>query len=214
MPLWEMTLYMLLSFVLGSAVGFERKIRVKEAGIRTHAIVTAGACLITLTSKYGFGAGADGARLAAQIVSGIGFLGAGIIIYNRGALRGLTTAAGVWMCAGIGICVGVGMWELACISTAMLLVIQFLFHLPLRIFMWKRDQLLKFRFYMDEQTLSDIQRKFHYKKLHKCGYQQTENGLLCNLVIGVEDHDVLSMELETFMERHPCVQAIEFVDEV
>ncbi len=214
MPLWEMSLYVLIAFLLGSCVGFERKIRVKEAGIRTHAIVTAGACLMTLVSRFGFAGAADSARIAAQIVSGIGFLGAGIIIYNRGALRGLTTAAGVWMCAGIGMCVGVGMWPLACISTGMLLIVQFLFHLPFRIFQWRKDQLLKFKFIMTDETFAAIRETFHYKRLLKCGYQKTDTGLVCNLVIGVENNDILSMQLERFMEAYPGVLSIEFVDEV
>ncbi len=214
MPLWEMSLYVLIAFLLGGCVGFERKIRVKEAGIRTHAIVTAGACLITLVSRFGFGGMADNARVAAQIVSGIGFLGAGIIIYNRGALRGLTTAAGIWMCAGIGMCIGVGMWPLACISTGILLILQFLFHLPFRIFQWRKDQLLKFKFVMSDETFAAIRETFHYRRLLKCGYQKTESGLVCNLVIGVENTDILSMQLERFMEFYPGVLSIEFVDEV
>ena len=81
---------------LGFAIGFERKLRFKEAGIRTHTIVCAGSALIMVVSKYAFSDvnGYDGSRVAAQIVSGIGFLGAGMIIYRREAVHGLTTAAG------------------------------------------------------------------------------------------------------------------------
>ena len=93
---------MLLSVVLGFAIGFERKLRFKEAGIRTHTIVCAGSALIMVVSKYGFGDSieADASRVAAQIVSGIGFLGAGIIIYRKHEIHGLTTAAGVWATYG------------------------------------------------------------------------------------------------------------------
>ena len=88
----------LYAVVLGFAIGFERKLRFKEAGIRTHTIVCAGSALIMVVSKYAFSDSPDfdASRVAAQIVSGIGFLGAGMIIYRRQAVHGLTTAAGVW----------------------------------------------------------------------------------------------------------------------
>ena len=98
----------LVAVVLGFAIGYERKLRFKEAGIRTHTIVCVGSALIMVVSKYGFGdsAEADAARVAAQIVSGIGFLGAGIIVYRRHEIHGLTTAAGVWATAGVGMAAG------------------------------------------------------------------------------------------------------------
>ena len=100
-------LRLVISAVLGFAIGFERKARYKEAGVRTHTIVTVGSCIIMLVSKYGF-EGADSARVAAQIVSGIGFIGAGMIVYKRQAIQGLTTAAGIWTTAGVGMAVGAG----------------------------------------------------------------------------------------------------------
>ncbi len=92
-----------IALALGFAIGFERKLRSKEAGIRTHTIVCVGAALMMVVSKYGFGGvQADSARVAAQIVSGIGFLGAGIIMFRGQKMHGLTTAAGVWATAGVG----------------------------------------------------------------------------------------------------------------
>ena len=90
--MWEegrMILDLLLSVVLGFAIGMERRIRSKEAGIRTHTIVCVGSALMMIVSKYGFGDNADTARVAAQIVSGVGFLGAGIIIYRKQEIKGL-----------------------------------------------------------------------------------------------------------------------------
>ena len=96
-------LNVLLAAILGGAIGFERKLRFKEAGIRTHTIVSIGAALIMVVSKGGFEDGtADMSRVAAQIVSGVGFLGAGIIILRGQKMRGLTTAAGIWATAGVG----------------------------------------------------------------------------------------------------------------
>lgn len=120
-----------LALVLGFAIGFERKLRSKEAGIRTHTIVCVGAALMVVVGKYAFGdvKTADGARVAAQIVSGVGFLGAGIIMFRGQKMRGLTTAAGVWATAGVGMAAGGGLYIVATGATVMLIVIQCIFHI-------------------------------------------------------------------------------------
>lgn len=113
--------------LLGIVFGVERMLREKDAGIRTHFIVAIGACLMMLISKYGFGdmfGRADPSRIASQIVSGVGFLGAGLIIYQRESLHGLTSAAGIWLTAGVGMAVGAGMFIVP--TLACLLVIAFL----------------------------------------------------------------------------------------
>lgn len=119
----------------GAAIGIERTYRQKEAGIRTHIIVALGSALIMIVSKYGFfdiigyaeHVNLDGARLAAQVVTGISFLGAGIIVY-KGTVKGLTTAAGVWTTAGIGLAAGAGMYGIAVYSTLILLIVQIAIH--------------------------------------------------------------------------------------
>ena len=123
-------LNILLAVVLGFAIGYERKLRYKEAGIRTHTIVCAGSALIMVVSKYGFGDSieADASRVAAQIVSGIGFLGAGIIIYRKHEIHGLTTAAGVWATSGVGMAAGAGLYIVAAGATVILIGVQCLFH--------------------------------------------------------------------------------------
>lgn len=97
---------LLLSVLLGFIIGLERKMRSKEAGVRTHTIVCFGSALMMVISKHAFGSEADSARVAAQIVSGVGFLGAGMIVYKQHEVKGLTTAAGVWATAGIGMACG------------------------------------------------------------------------------------------------------------
>ena len=124
---------MLLSMVLGFMIGFERKMRFKEAGIRTHTIVCVGACLFTLVSIYGFSA-ADSARVAAQIVSGIGFIGAGMIFYNKQNIRGLTTAAGIWATAAIGMAAGAGMYVVSACASVIIIAVQWVLHLNIRAF--------------------------------------------------------------------------------
>ncbi|WP_238999474.1 MgtC/SapB family protein [Segeticoccus rhizosphaerae] len=121
---WTQIAELGIALVLSGLIGFEREIRGKAAGLRTHTIIGFGAALIVLVSKYGFtdvlGAHAtlDPSRVAAQIVSGIGFIGGGLIFVRRDAVRGLTTAASVWLTTGIGMAAGAGLPVLAVASTA------------------------------------------------------------------------------------------------
>jgi putative Mg2+ transporter-C (MgtC) family protein len=120
-----------LAALLGGAVGFEREIREREAGLRTHLLVSVGSALFTLVSAYAWsdwsfstprGIVFDPTRIAAQIVTGIGFLGAGAIIRQGLSVRGLTTAAGLWVVAAIGMAVGAGYYSAALIATGIVLV--------------------------------------------------------------------------------------------
>ena len=111
-----------LAAVLGMAIGIERTYRAKTAGIRTHFLVALGSALFMIVSRYGFGGTGDPGRVAAQIVSGIGFLGAGTIIMQKHVIHGLTTAAGMWVAAGIGMAAAAGLYVLAIVSTALTLV--------------------------------------------------------------------------------------------
>ncbi len=136
----EFLIRILVSCFCGACIGFERTKRLKEAGIRTHIIVCFAAALTMIISKYGFvdmstEAGflpgthsTDPARLAAQIVSGVSFLGAGIIFRNGNSVRGLTTAAGIWATAAIGLAIGSGMYVIGLIGTLIIAVIQIIMH--------------------------------------------------------------------------------------
>jgi len=122
---------LVLAFALSALVGLERQLRGRSAGLRTQAIVGTASALFMLVSKYGFmdvlsaHVVLDPSRVAAQIVSGIGFLGAGLILTRRGAVRGLTTAASVWETAAIGMAAGAGLWLLALAVTALHFVIAY-----------------------------------------------------------------------------------------
>ena len=127
----EVLLRVILAGVLGGAIGAEREIREREAGLRTHMLVSIGAALFTLVSAYGFsdfhfsnasGVTYDPTRIAAQVVTGIGFLGAGAIIRQGLSVRGLTTAASLWVVAAIGIATGAGYYSAALITTVVVLV--------------------------------------------------------------------------------------------
>ncbi|WBW50183.1 MgtC/SapB family protein [Peptoniphilus equinus] len=116
----------LLASSAGAIIGYEREHKNKKAGLRTHIIVALGACAAMLLSKYGFsGAEAyDPARIASQVVSGVGFLGAGLIFVRHNEVSGLTTAAGVWTTAVIAMCFGAGLYVVGTAATAIILMIQ------------------------------------------------------------------------------------------
>lgn len=124
---FELILRMVVASLIGIAIGAEREYRAKEAGIRTHFLVSLGSALFMIVSEYAFiglGINFDPARVAAQVVTGIGFLGAGTIIIQKQNIRGLTTAAGLWVTAGIGMATGAGMYLIG-ISAAVLALAAF-----------------------------------------------------------------------------------------
>jgi putative Mg2+ transporter-C (MgtC) family protein len=119
---WEALLRLAAAAGLGAAVGIERELREREAGIRTHLLVSLGSCLFTIVGAYGFedfGSKVDPTRVAAQIVTGIGFLGAGAIIREGISVRGLTTAGSLWIVAAIGMAAGAGYYWPAVAGTAL-----------------------------------------------------------------------------------------------
>lgn len=129
--------YLLRIFVAvlcGGAIGIERTLRQKDAGFRTHVIVALGASLMTVVSKYGFfdlvgtGISADATRIASNIITGISFLGAGMIFVKGANIKGLTTAAGIWATAAVAMALGAGLYFTGILSTVIIILIQVLFH--------------------------------------------------------------------------------------
>ncbi len=134
---WELLVRLLVACICGCIIGVERSFRQKEAGIRTHIILALGAALMMIVSKYGFfdlaqmdmnSLRADGSRIASNIVTGISFLGAGVIFVRGGSIKGLTTAAGIWATAGIGMALGAGMYTIGIACTLGMIIIQLLLH--------------------------------------------------------------------------------------
>ena len=127
--IWDFVWRLVLAALFGTIIGLDREYREKEAGFRTHFLVSLGSALMMIVSQYGFseilthdGVSLDPSRLAAQVVSGIGFIGAGTIIFNHQIVRGLTTAASLWATAGSGLTAGAGMSWLALAATILTLV--------------------------------------------------------------------------------------------
>lgn len=127
--IWDFVWRLVLAALFGTIIGLDREYQEKEAGFRTHFLVSLGSALMMIVSQYGFseilthdGVSLDPSRIAAQVVSGIGFIGAGTIIFNHQIVRGLTTAASLWATAGIGLTAGAGMSWLALAATILTLV--------------------------------------------------------------------------------------------
>lgn len=126
---------LLISSVCGALIGLERSKRQKDAGIRTHILVSLGATLIMIVSKEGFydvlthpSISLDPSRLASNVITGISFLGAGVIFVKNLSIRGLTTAAGIWATAGVGLAIGAGMYTIGVVAMLYMLLFQFILH--------------------------------------------------------------------------------------
>lgn len=128
----------LLAVVCGGVIGIERSHRQKGAGIRTHIIIAVGAAVMMIVSKYGFydvmkdGFSADPSRIASNIMTGMGFIGAGVIFVKNTSIKGLTTAAGLWATSGVAMAIGAGLYGVGFFTTGVMLALQILLHLCLR----------------------------------------------------------------------------------
>lgn len=148
----------ILAGVCGAFVGYERKNRGKGAGIRTHMVVALASALMMIVSKYGFTdtANADPSRVASTIVTGVGFLGAGMIYVQNRNILGLTTAAGVWATAGIGMAIGAGMYVIGILSSVIIVLAQIVLHKNLPIMHMPVEENLKFIIENRLETVEEI----------------------------------------------------------
>lgn len=149
----------LMASLCGCMIGYERTRRLKEAGVRTHCVVACGAALMMVVSKYGFADiiqngvylygsdGVDASRIASQVVTGVGFLGAGVIFRTGTSVKGLTTAAGIWATSAVGLAFGAGLYFIGWLTTIFIVAIQFLMH--------------KLHIGADAYTNQDITLQFH-----------------------------------------------------
>lgn len=171
---------LLLAAACGCIIGYERKNRGKGAGVRTHTIVALASALMMIISKYGFFdlsdysgmRGTDPARIAAQVVSGVGFLGAGMIYFNRHLVRGLTTAAGVWATAGVGLAMGAGLYAIAIAATVLVVLTQVILHKNYKVLHMPSEEILTVTMTDDEEAMD-----FLHNMLEK--YNISIGGMKC-----------------------------------
>ncbi len=207
----------LLSAVLGFMIGFERKHRSKEAGIRTHTVVCIGSALMMVVSKYGFidleGVNSDPARIAAQIVTGIGFLGAGMIVYKRRSIHGLTTAAGVWAAAGIGMACGAGLYVIAIGSTLLLIGAQIFFHSRIKWIRRKRNYELQITFYNQNSEYEEVKKLFGVEHFNKVIITREETGVKYTVTLSTID-EYRSERICKIMNEYKYILSVErYVEE-
>lgn len=221
---WHFIVRMLVSIVCGFAIGLERKSRSKEAGIRTHAIVCLASCLFMILSKYltaplfsdisGNSFDGDATRIAAQVVTGIGFLGAGIIMYRRDVMHGLTTAAGVWATSAIGMAIGGGFIVTGVCATAIILLLQLIFHLPIKAFTTRHIALIKMQIWVEnDDVLNQILKKLGTNKVSSYKVKQVGESLIATVEVATMD-SLDPIQFNTLIREFPThLLSIERTDE-
>ena len=185
---WELLLRLLIACICGFVIGVERSFRQKEAGIRTHIILALGAALMMIVSKYGFfdiaelglnGLDADASRVASNIVTGISFLGAGVIFVRGGSIKGLTTAAGIWATAGIGMALGAGMYMVGIACTFGMIIIQLLLHKFMPFSENMETNIISIKINEDSQALDQITEQLTRAGMAVTGirFKKQDNGI-------------------------------------
>lgn len=178
----EFILRLFLAGIMGAIIGLDREYRAKEAGYRTHFLVSLGSALIMIVSQYGFtevldmpGMELDPSRIAAQVVTGIGFIGAGTIILHKQIVRGLTTAAGIWATSGIGLAIGAGMYVLGISATILTLIgLEVLSILFKSIGM--KSSVVEFST-KNKESINRLSKKFNSKDFLVVSFQMDENNM-------------------------------------
>ncbi len=203
---------LLLAALLGFCIGLERKFRAKEAGIRTHTIVCVGAALMMVVSKHAFGSDADSARVAAQIVAGIGFLGAGMIVYKKNEVRGLTTAAGVWTTAGVGMACGGGLYILAIGATSVLIFIQWFLHRKISLFRHKKIFIIRIVFIQKTNEREQVKNIFGTDRYNGLVVERKDEGLIYYAKLHT-DIEYSSTCLDEIMKNNPYIISLERYDD-
>lgn len=208
---FKLLLSLIIAAILGFSIGLERKCRAKEAGIRTHTVVCFGSALMMLISVHAF-KGADPARLAAQIVAGVGFLGAGIIVYRKNEVHGLTTAAGVWTTAGIGMACGAEMYLLAIGATALLIFFQWLLHRNWAIFKPKKHYIVRIVFEQRTDEREQIKQIFETDRYNSLVINREGDKLVYHAKL-YTDIEYSSSQLNEIIETHPFIHTLEREDD-
>ena len=210
----ELCISIIVSAILGFSIGLERKIRNKEAGIRTHTILCLGSCLMMVISmNLSRSINYDPARIAAQIVSGIGFLGAGMIIFKRNEIHGLTTAAGIWATAGVGMACGAKLYVIAVLSTILIIIAQWLLHTDIKIFKRKKFYLVNIVFKqtnVENQAIKDFFKvdRFNHLVINREGDEIFYKATLKTNV------EYSSTQLDNFVKNNNFIVKVERCDDI
>ncbi len=216
----EFLIRLLLAGICGAFVGYERKSRMKEAGVRTHFIVALASALMMMISKYGFDdlikagiAVHDPSRVASTIVSGIGFLGAGMIFVRKNTINGLTTAAGIWATAGIGMAIGAGMYFAGVITTVIVLIVQIVLHRKIGFLHVPTTEEIRIIVANDKDVVHDIQNVLESNHIGiiniKIERREEDGNLAINMATKLPAKFEL-IDLIKIFQDNPKIKMIEF----
>lgn len=214
---WEDELVALLRImiaaIIGVIMGIERRQRQKEAGIATHVIVASASALFTIIStSIAPSAGVDGERIAAAVVTGVGFLGAGIIFFRRESLRGLTTAAGIWATAAMGMCVAVGQMIVAFGMLGLIMGIQLILHSK-TVVTRDRQHMLFVKFIYSEEIRNKLTEHFAFDSFHRFKITKDGDRTIAEAVIYTKQNFYAS-ELSQLMSDNPEILSIERLEDL
>lgn len=203
--MWTMVIRLLVATALGALIGIEREYHAKEAGVRTHLLVALGACLFMILSIYGFDlmlgrdhVSFDPSRIASQVVTGIGFIGAGTIILQKQMVRGLTTAAGLWVTAAIGLACGTGMYVIAVVTTVIALASLGLINVFLP-YVSQCDRRITF-LVENYGVLTEVLENLRHEKITVLNYEMHKDA--------EENNGKMLVSLEIRMQRYDNVKAV------
>lgn len=212
----DLILRLLISATAGALVGYERKRRQKEAGMRTHCMVAMGAALFAIVSKYGFfdstvfeSISSDAGRVAANVVTGVSFLGAGMIFVKNKSISGLTTAAGIWVVSAIGLAFGCGLYNVGLIGTIIMVMVQYVLHKPLVMIEGSsaREITCIVETWNDIETLKKVLFKIDHQSYFSCIEKKPDGTALVKFVVRIE-HGSLVDDIYAFMQENPYVKSI------
>ncbi|WMI81968.1 MgtC/SapB family protein [Anaerotignum sp. MB30-C6] len=212
----EFILRIIIACICGGIVGYERTRRRKEAGIRTHVIVAVGSTLVMIVSKYGFydilltpGLSVDVSRIASNVITGISFLGAGVIFVKKISIKGLTTAAGLWATAGIGLALGAGMYTIGIFTTIFIPAIQILLHSNLNKQDKNFDDTILITFYHAPSDFSEIKKDMSEKNIEIMHMEMEKNpdGTVTVVLDITRDTMVTCTDITSFLAENPMVKS-------
>lgn len=213
-------LRLFIAAVCGMAIGYERKNRMKEAGIRTHFIVAIGAALIMIISKYGFqdqigwpNMSLDPSRIAAQVVTGVGFLGAGVIFMQKQTIVGLTTAAGVWVTAAIGLSIGSGLYFVGIAATVITILGQILLHGKIRFLSSPRTETLMLQIVDNADAIKLLQDIFEDNEINILNLKskRDEKSSLINVEVIIRVYESFNMtKFLNILQSKDFIKSLEF----
>lgn len=218
----EYLLRLLIAALCGLAIGYEREIKLKDAGIKTHFIVAVGSALVMIISKYGFqdqvgliNISIDPTRIASQVISGVGFIGAGLIFIKEKSIVGLTTAAGIWTTAGIGLAIGSGLYFMGLSATIIVIIGQTFPHRQIKkVLFYTKTEILSLIIDGDPIYINEIKKIITDQNISIVkikGTTSKNSSPLISLEIEIKvEEDFDKLNLISILQDNPIVKSIKF----